>query len=174
MDVRQLYEAGARNFLFLNMPPMELAPGNFTERGPVITDWNNRLQTLGINVGQQHPDANVWHFDTRKLSLPEVMRVLTHVLLSIPHSFSLIFIPDTFLSNVISNPKSYSQTANIANTTQYCADYGSMTKPLDYFAADCGVPLNEYVWVNNLHITATVHEALAAQIAVGLGGKWAT
>lgn len=43
--------------------------------------------------------------------------------------------------------------------------YHSGTPEKDTFYDVCGVPVNEYFWLNALHPTYPIHEAVAAQIA---------
>lgn len=45
----------------------------------------------------------------------------------------------------------------------------SGTPEKDTFLEECGVPVNQYFWLNNIHPTYPVHEAVAAQIAQLLG-----
>ncbi|TKA68011.1 hypothetical protein B0A49_04482 [Cryomyces minteri] len=142
--VDQLYQAGACNFLFLNVPPVNLAPNTaqygasaVALEGAAIADFNLRLQRLATSLMVTHPDTTVFQFDTSAL-----------------------------FGQILNKPSSYPQTANIVNTTAYCAAYANGTPAKDTFNATCGVPVNEYFWLNSLHPLYTVHDAMASQIAL--------
>lgn len=101
--LNQVYKTGARNFLFLSVPPVNLAPltlsnndGGYSveAEGKVILDWNKRLSALTTAFKKSHSDANLFIHDTHKL-----------------------------FSDVIANPKAYPQTAGLKNVTAYCAAY---------------------------------------------------
>lgn len=78
---------------------------------------------------------------------------------------SSVFLFDlhTMFGHVIEHPTAYPQTTHIKNTTENCAAYGWLM-PGDYHRPECGVPLKEYLWINELHPTYPLHEAMAAQI----------
>lgn len=40
-----------------------------------------------------------------------------------------------------------------------------MNEALDFSDPSCGVPLDQYLWINNLHKTSPAHDGMAAQIA---------
>ena len=66
---------------------------------------------------------------------------------------------------------SYPQTAGYLNTTEFCVAYENGTPEPDTFNETCGIPVNEYFWLNQLHPTYPMHDALAAQIALELEGS---
>jgi phospholipase/lecithinase/hemolysin len=43
--------------------------------------------------------------------------------------------------------------------------YGSGTPTEDYLNTTCGIPVNEYFWLNSLHPTYPMHDVLAEEIA---------
>jgi phospholipase/lecithinase/hemolysin len=99
----QVYKTGARNFLFLSVPPVQLAPLTLSKNdsgysveneGKVILDWNKRLTSMTTAFKKKHGDANLFVHDTYKV-----------------------------FSDVIKNPKSYPQTAGLKNVTTYCPAY---------------------------------------------------
>lgn len=99
----QVYGAGARNFLFLAVPPVNLAPltlgkddGGYSVQaeGKVILDWNSRLTALTKAFKKSHGDVQVFVHDTYKV-----------------------------FDEVIKNPKAYPQTSGYKNVTGYCAAY---------------------------------------------------
>lgn len=88
-----LYQAGARNFLLFNIPPLHLSPGHFffavtslfLNSDPSISapvkstsyiNWNNELKMSATAFSSTHPDASVmifssWQTFTNVLTDPE-------------------------------------------------------------------------------------------------------
>jgi phospholipase/lecithinase/hemolysin len=99
--VDELYYAGARNFAFLNVPPVDRAPLT-SEQGPEsqaeekadILDWNTLLAGMAQDLKSMFPDINVFVVDA-----------------------SLLF------TQVLDNPASNPLTAGYLNTTGYCDAY---------------------------------------------------
>jgi hypothetical protein len=98
-----LYAAGARNLLFLSVPPVERAPLTLSKddggyavenEGRVIMDWNRRLKDLTSAFGTAHGDAN-------------------------------LFVHDTWSTydRVLKDPAAFEQTRGLRNTTGFCAAY---------------------------------------------------
>ncbi|GME38935.1 GDSL esterase/lipase [Neofusicoccum parvum] len=141
--VDQLYTSGARNFLFLNVPPVERSPlttgqGNDSvnlER-TAIADFNTRISNLASSLEEKHADTSVFTFDTY-----------------------------TLFNQILDDPTSHEQTASLKNTTAYCTDYENGTDAQNTTSAACGIPVNEYFWLNSLHPTFPVHEAVAAELS---------
>ncbi|KAL9133146.1 MAG: hypothetical protein Q9175_005679 [Cornicularia normoerica] len=135
----QLYTTGARNFLILNIPPLDRMPFARKMAYPLphraVSDWNAGLASLASNLTLAHPDATVFHFDTHAL-----------------------------FAEVIDDPKSYPQTTIYRNTREPCEEYHAASKK-DDFNQTCGMTLEKYLWHDALHPTTAVHEAIAAQIA---------
>jgi phospholipase/lecithinase/hemolysin len=101
--LEQVYATGARNFLFLSVPPINLSPliitqndnGYATEyEGKVVADWNARLVAMTKALKTKHADVTVFVHDTNALFM-----------------------------QVIKDPKSFEQTAGLRNVTGYCAAY---------------------------------------------------
>lgn len=101
--VESVYATGARNFLFLSAPPVNLAPltlanGDYAieNEGKMLELWNTKLKNMTSAFSKRHTS------NTPK-----------------------IFVHDTYtlFKNVISNPKSYEQTAGLKNVTGYCTAY---------------------------------------------------
>lgn len=99
----QVHQAGARNFLFLSVPPVQLAPLTLSKNdngysvateGKVIVDWNKRLTAMTAAFKKNHKDVSTFVFDTYSV-----------------------------FDAVIKNPKVYPQTAGYKNTTGYCTAY---------------------------------------------------
>jgi len=115
--VESVYAIGARNFLFLNVPPVQLAPqtsiyGPAVQRQEkhAIIDWNSRLNRLAARLVDDHPDATTFTFDTYAL-----------------------------FSVVLRNPTHFPQTAQYKNTTAYCAAYMNGAPTETYFDSICGI-----------------------------------
>lgn len=97
----QLYGSGARNFLFLNVPPIDRTPGSLVlsdiERrlqAAYIGEFNFRLGALVYNFVQRYPDATAFSFDTNYL-----------------------------FTQALDNPTRFHETEEYRNTTHYCAAY---------------------------------------------------
>jgi phospholipase/lecithinase/hemolysin len=99
--LEKLYATGARNFLYLTVPPVEKSPltvGNgeyaVENEGLVIKDWNKRVHALAAAFKAKHEDA-------------------------------VTFVHDTYAvyDKVIADPKAFPQTSGLKNTTGYCKEY---------------------------------------------------
>lgn len=139
--VGQLYNAGARNFLFMNVPPVNLSPGTVMNGASAqalesadITNFNNQIAQVASTYST-YPDATVFLYDTNAM-----------------------------FSHVLKNPTSFQQTAGYVNTTTYCTAYANGTPAEDSFDPSCGVPVNQYFWLNTLHPTYPMHDVVAQTI----------
>lgn len=99
--VDELYYIGARNFAFLNVPPVDRSPLSISNGVAAqaqekldIIDWNRRLAALAQCLKNTFPDVNVFTVDTYDI-----------------------------FSKALDNPKSFPQTAVYRNTTTYCIAY---------------------------------------------------
>ncbi|KAL7621997.1 hypothetical protein AAE478_007498 [Parahypoxylon ruwenzoriense] len=145
--VDQLYQAGARNFVFINVPPVDRSPltvgqgqNSVDMEKAAIADWNGRVADTAAALKNNHTDeVNVWIYDSNK-------------------SFG----------EVIDNPNTYEQTAELKNTTDFCSAYQNGTPEENTLISSCGVAVNEYFWLNNLHPTYPIHEVVAKQVADAL------
>jgi phospholipase/lecithinase/hemolysin len=99
----QIYSTGARNFLFLSVPPVNLSPlilnqaddGYAKEyEGRVIADWNARLANMTAQFKAKHTGVTTFIHDTNGL-----------------------------YTKVIQDPKSFEQTAGLKNVTAFCKAY---------------------------------------------------
>jgi len=141
--VDELYNAGARNFLFLNVPPVDRSPltaaqgaaSQAVEKAD-IADWNDQLITLAKNLKDLRPDVNIFTVDANSI-----------------------------FTKVLDDPTSYPQTAIYKNTTNYCDAYENGTPTTDYLDPSCGVPVNQYFWLNSLHPTYPMQDVLAQEVA---------
>lgn len=99
--LEQVYATGARNFLFLNVPPVNEAPltlanGDYaiTNEGLAIEDWNSRVQKLSTAFSANHTGVTAFVHDTHQV-----------------------------FADVITNPAIYPQTSGYKNVTGYCEAY---------------------------------------------------
>ncbi|MCJ1261860.1 hypothetical protein MMC22_001729 [Lobaria immixta] len=145
--VHQLYDAGIRNFLIMNVPPLDRDPSSLAQTDSFraslaryIGLFNFRLEYLALNLAANFPETTVFQLNTNQL-------------------FTL----------TLNNPKSFAETSGYTNTTGVCPVYQSGTPTLDFFDPSCGVPINEYLWMNNLHATYPMHNLMASQIVQLLG-----
>ncbi|KAL8718509.1 MAG: hypothetical protein Q9225_004358 [Loekoesia sp. 1 TL-2023] len=142
--LNSLYRYGARNFLLHNVPPIDRGPyvakADAAIEGADINDFNYRMIRLFASFTKQHRDVSVLLFNTNGL-----------------------------FSQVIDNPSVFPQTAIYKDTTDSCKAYEQGEVPhMDYFDSTCQYPVNQYLWLNGLHPTYPVHEAIAAQLAIAL------
>ncbi|MCJ1307704.1 hypothetical protein MMC25_001352 [Agyrium rufum] len=144
--VDQLYQSGARNFLFLNVPPVNLSPGTtiygqgaINSEGADIEAFNLGIERLATNLSIAYPDTTVFQFDTNAV-----------------------------FSQVLDEPSSYPETALYKNTTAYCVAYENGTPAEDTFNATCGIPVNQYFWLNTLHPTYPMQQVIAKEVAAEL------
>ncbi|KAF2679252.1 carbohydrate esterase family 16 protein [Lentithecium fluviatile CBS 122367] len=141
--IDELYQAGARNFLFMNVPavhrsPLLMGQGNATVESSkaAIADFNARISNMAQSFTQRRTDATVFMLDT----------------------FSLY-------DAVLDDPKSRSETEVYTNTTGFCFAYSARTFDEESFNSSCGIPQKQFLWLDVLHPTPPIHEAMAADIA---------
>ncbi|KAF2277126.1 uncharacterized protein EI97DRAFT_310501 [Westerdykella ornata] len=140
--LEQVYSTGARNFLFLAVPPVNLAPMTLAN-GPeavagedaAIRDWNTRLGKLATEFRKRHRGVETFVHNTH----------------------------DVYAA-AIQDPSSYPQTSGLKNTTGFCKAYANGTPTWYTFSEECAHPVNEYFWLNDLHPTFPIHNATAASI----------
>ncbi|KAF2397470.1 hypothetical protein EJ06DRAFT_481860 [Trichodelitschia bisporula] len=141
----ELYAAGARNFVFLDVPPLQRTP--LTKAGPkegipleeaAVKDWNKRLGAM-VDTLRKRSGVTAW----------------------IVSSY-------TIFDKAMDNPAAYKQTAGLKDTGSFCEAYGKGTPKPDTKLADCKYKVNEYFWYNNLHPSTAVHDAVAAEVARAL------
>ncbi|KAI4241880.1 MAG: hypothetical protein L6R40_004279 [Gallowayella cf. fulva] len=143
-QLETLYQYGARSFLLHNVPPVNRGPyvaeSDRATEGNDINDFNYRMKRLFSQFTSGHTDISVLLFNTNKL-----------------------------FSQAMDNPATWAQTANLRNTTGSCKAYESGDVPsMDHSDSSCAYPVNQYFWLNGLHPTYPVHEAIAAQVALAL------
>ncbi|KAH8117025.1 GDSL lipase/esterase [Phellopilus nigrolimitatus] len=141
-QVEDLYEKGARSFLFLTVPPTNRAPLLLVQ-GPAVTaqiksalaDYNEQLVENVKAFQANHTDLDqVTVFDTQPIF-------------------------NTLLDNA--------QTFGFVNSTGFCDAYQNGTPEITTQIAPCA-PVSSYFWLNTLHPLFTVHNILAHALSTVL------
>jgi phospholipase/lecithinase/hemolysin len=103
--VEQVYAAGARNFLFLNVPPINLSPSGQANNLSIqtleaddIADFNAHVPLMIEKLQAQYADVNAFEFDL-----------------------------NTFWHEILAKPSTAPETAGIKNVTDDCADYNYLS-----------------------------------------------
>ncbi|KAF9880448.1 hypothetical protein CkaCkLH20_02402 [Colletotrichum karsti] len=142
---KQLYDAGARNFVWLSVPPVDRTPMLLAENAEAqtlcredVADFNGRIKTMAGNV-KKLEGANAWVVDANGV-----------------------------FNGVLDEPAKFAATAGLKNTTSYCEAYENGTDAQDTLIESCGVKVNEYFWLNTLHPTYPIHDAVAETVADAL------
>lgn len=99
--IDQLYYAGARNFLLVDIPPVDRAPwttiqgsgAQLVERAAILA-WNELLASMALEVKGEKADANIFTVSACNL-----------------------------FNQVLDNPSSYFATAQYLETTRFCEAY---------------------------------------------------
>jgi len=141
-----LYQSGARNFLFLNVPPVNRSPLTVaqgsaaeTEEATDIAAWNVNVTRMAANLSSTYSDATTFVFDT-----------------------------NAAFTQVLDDPCSHPETCAYKNTTDYCVYYENGTPSWYTFYPNCSLPVDEYFWLNTLHPTFRMMNVTAQEIAAEL------
>ena len=121
---------------------MNRAPKGNPILATTVPDWNKRTKNMAMNLSTAYEDVSVFVFDT-----------------------------DMLFNEILDNPTNFKETKGITNVTGYCEAFYNIA-PATPTSTDpsCPVPYDQYFWRDGLHVTFTVHQAMAAQIAEGL--RW--
>ncbi|KAJ5427135.1 Esterase SGNH hydrolase-type [Penicillium sp. CMV-2018d] len=141
-SVETLYSLGYRNYLFMNLPPLDRTPGNQakSEPSPNATQvgwYNSALAGHAATFAEKHKEARIMLFDA-------------HVR----------------LADMLDEPWKY----GIVNTTDFCTGYDQPDIAVHYEKYGCPTPLERYFWFNSGHMTSHVHEVLAGEVERWLHG----
>ncbi|KAI7504431.1 carbohydrate esterase family 16 protein [Hortaea werneckii] len=138
-----LYQHGARNFLFINVPPVNRSPLTLSAGAEAeateatdIAVWNANVTHMATNLSTVYPDATTFVFDS-----------------------------NTLFYEVLQEPCAYAETCPYRNTTEYCESYMNGTPEWDTFYPNCSIPVDEYFWLNSLHPTFRMMNITAQEIA---------
>ena len=145
----EVYQSGARNFLFLNVPPVNRSPLTVAQgasaetlEASYIAEYNVNITRMAANLSTAYSDAKTFVFDT-----------------------------NTIFSQVLDFPCAYVETCPYLNTTDYCFYYENGTTSWYSHDKKCGPSVDEYFWLNSLHPTFRMHNATAKAIVAELGGN---
>ena len=151
IQVNDLFAAGAQDFLFINVPPVQRSPLT-TAQGPNAST----VEAEAIAI------FNAGFFN--------ISNALEHTASSSNARISVnMFDAYSLFNTVLDNPRTYPQTSGFINTTDYCPAYENGTAALTEFDPSCSAPLDAYFWLNSLHPTFPMHDLLASKIADMLG-----
>ncbi|KAL8728840.1 MAG: hypothetical protein Q9181_005204 [Wetmoreana brouardii] len=168
-NLESLYLSGARNFLILNIPPMDLMPlfvsgfqaadlhipitaGNSTLVRQAVEAFNGQIPTLVSNFESSHPDAKVFIYNV--------------------HALFYTMTASSSSANALTSQYGLQPLQNLQTACQYyttpSADYLGQD---DYVDGRCGGSVGTYFWLNGLHVTWPVHKVLAGGIVQQLKGN---
>ncbi|KAJ8127580.1 hypothetical protein O1611_g6054 [Lasiodiplodia mahajangana] len=122
-SVRPMYEIGYKNFLFLNLPPLDRTAANAASQTPLpnktmIGWWDNSLARHSDMFAAENKGVKTMVYDA-----------------------------NTFLNAVLDDPGRY----GIKNTTSYCLDYADLDV-LEHPESHGCLPLDDYFWYNSGHM----------------------
>ncbi|GAA5876378.1 hypothetical protein JCM3774_005315 [Rhodotorula dairenensis] len=148
--LNDLYTNGARNFLFLTIPPTERTPTlkaveaiNITDYTSTSTLFNEALTSFAATIPLAYPTTHVTTFDTQSV-----------------------------FNDILDAPAAH----GFSDSTSFCSAYSSTNLNPNVFLPQCGWPLAEYVWYDGSHPSWRVHEILAGKVAETSSGgySWPT
>lgn len=122
-SVRPMYEAGYKNFVFVNLPPLDRTAANAASETPLpnktmIGWWGSSLETHSRIFATKNNDVKAMVYDA-----------------------------NAFLNGVLNDPGKY----GIKNTTSYCLDYAD-PDVLEHPEQHGCLPLDHYFWYNSGHM----------------------
>lgn len=175
--VEEVYATGARNFLFLGVPPLQRTPRDSGNKeaaelvDKAVKAWNSNVIKVSDSLRARHPDVT-----------------------------SLIYQTTDVYNRVLDDPRSYSQTRGLRDTKEFCGVYPDIPQStLDRYTQSmlarysfphgtagaqevsknsarfgepgkCKYKDSEYFWYNDLHPTSPIHEATASEVSKLLAG----
>lgn len=137
--LERLYKGGARNLLLLNVPPVYKiykgkAKGEAAAEDETI-ELNKRIDQMRNRFVRRHPDVKFLLLD----------------------AFALF-------NEAMTDPSSFEQTAKLRNTDMFCDKYVGGAEPQSYYDPACIFSIEEYFWLDEVHITPPVHDLVAATV----------
>ncbi|KAF4470167.1 Anter-specific proline-rich APG [Fusarium albosuccineum] len=135
-----LYESGARQFLFISTPPQSLFPNNRPKDiAPKLEaaskSWNEKLYKLTRQLDRKLAHSTFFFFDIVPL-----------------------------ITAVTEDPSQFPETA-IYRSNAFCADYKSGTSVPDFKSDTCEYNALEYMYIDGAHPTQAFHQILAKKIS---------
>ncbi|KAL4956357.1 hypothetical protein BDW69DRAFT_192487 [Aspergillus filifer] len=142
----QLVKLGYRDFVLLNLPPLDRTPANQLriEKGEEAVPSKEQVELWNSLILQQS--------ETFKAENPSTE--------------TLIFDANILLNRILDEPGKY----GITNTTHFCPGAKQPDISTDYASYGCPTPLGTYFWFDSGHVTSTVHWALAGELGRVLSG----
>jgi len=143
-QVDELYNFGARSFLFMTVPPVQRAP-LWIEQGQSapnsllardIANYNLQLRQMAESFAKTHKGFEMTVFDTQ-----------------------------TVFNTLLDNAAAF----NFANATGFCDAYQNGTPNISTQVAPCG-PVSTYFWLNSLHPVFPIHTMLAHALTAAISG----
>lgn len=137
--MEKLYALGYKNYLVMNLPPLDKTPSNQASKVPLpnatmVGWWNDALAEHASAFARNNTGSTVLQFDTHAA-----------------------------LVDIFDNAAQY----GITNTTGYCASYDQPNINTDPASYGC-LPLSQYFWFNTGHLTSHVHQILAGKLKTWL------
>ncbi|KAJ8608223.1 hypothetical protein MRB53_039754 [Persea americana] len=138
----QLFDVGARNFVFMNVPPLELmpiagdTPEDYENYAVQTSAWNKNLTEMARTFTSAHDDVTTFVFDAH-----------------------------TLFTDIIDHPGNWPQSSGLKETVDYCLALSFGNKVKD---KSCVFTINQYLWMNPLHPTTVAHNVTAAVLAEAL------
>ncbi|KAL8816386.1 MAG: hypothetical protein Q9191_008341, partial [Dirinaria sp. TL-2023a] len=164
-ELETLHNAGARNFVLLNIPPLDRIPPTMPSTPTTSLSVRNTTVSLYLKFTpeerrqlKQHIDS----FNTAMQTMTNMFRVMY------PDSTVWLFDTNDLFNRVLDNPDSYRISSIISYTDRFCAPYAQSPDP-KLFRRQCIVSRDRYFWADGLHPTSTVHELIAQQVVQALG-----
>lgn len=122
-SVKPLYDNGFKNFLFMNLPPLDRTSANQRSKSPYptkaqVNSWDGLLANRTKTWEATHTDSRAMLYDANK-----------------------------YLNKVMDNPSNY----GITITNSYCAAWDQLGALTNASAYGCS-PLNQYFWYNPVHL----------------------
>jgi phospholipase/lecithinase/hemolysin len=141
-SIQTIHDAGYRNFLIMNLAPLDKTPKNVAKLIPSpssskVNRFNSILASQARDFQKRNADSNVVVFDA-----------------------------NTFLNGVLKRPAPY----GIKNTKDFCAAWNQPGVVADATVYGC-LPMDEYFWFNTAHMTTRMHEILAVEVKKFLSGS---
>ncbi|GAA5978541.1 hypothetical protein JCM5350_003133 [Sporobolomyces pararoseus] len=134
-----LYAQGARNILFLGVPPTQRTPFVQSTNEVIVSifeeaiaGYNAHLYEFAQTLSQKYPDMNVALFDTQG-----------------------------FFNAIIDQPELY----GFKDSTSFCNQYSWSTNKPNDSQEICRFPLSQYVWYNSYHPSWSVHRLMASVLS---------
>ncbi|KAA8911026.1 GDSL lipase/esterase [Sphaerosporella brunnea] len=140
--VDELYAVGARNFLFMDVPPVN--------RSPLTVGQGNQAVSLETEALASYNSLLACRVSDLKKTKSGV--------------WAKVFKSSKVFNTILENPEQY----GFKNAITYCSSYQNGTPEWNTFYPECGVPVDQYFWLNSLHPTHNVHKIIAAALANAL------